>query len=289
MLRAENAERRRAEAELAEHRDHLEEVVADRTSELREEIADRLRAEDALRQRTQELETRNEELDAFAHTVAHDLKNPLTALVGFGELLESRYNTLSVERIRSTLGIIAQNGRKMTNIINELLLLATVRKAGDVDMAPIDMARVVTDAQKRSADLARKYDTNIVAPDVWPAAWGYGPWVEEVWANYISNAIKYGGRPPNIELGATELTETDTICFWVRDNGNGLTPEEQARLFKPFTRLDQVQVKGHGLGLSIVRRIVEKLNGEVCVISEVGQGSTFSFTLPRNSPLSKHN
>ncbi len=68
--------------------------------------------------------------------------------------------------------------------------------------------------------------------------------------------------------------------FWVRDNGDGLTPEDQARLFAPFTRLDQVRVKGHGLGLSIVRRIVEKLGGQVGVESQVGQGSTFSFTLP---------
>jgi signal transduction histidine kinase len=66
----------------------------------------------------------------------------------------------------------------------------------------------------------------------------------------------------------------------VRDNGPGLTPEEQARLFTPFTRLEQVRAKGHGLGLSIVRRIVEKLGGQVGVESEVGQSSTFSFTLP---------
>jgi signal transduction histidine kinase len=70
------------------------------------------------------------------------------------------------------------------------------------------------------------------------------------------------------------------LCFWVRDNGAGLTPEEKARLFTPFTRFDQIRAKGHGLGLSIVRRIVEKLGGEVGIESEVGQGSTFSFTLP---------
>jgi two-component system sensor histidine kinase/response regulator len=100
-----------------------------------------------------------------------------------------------------------------------------------------------------------------------------------VWANYISNAIKYGGRPPHIELGAT-AQDDGMVRFWVRDNGAGLTPEEQTRLFIPFTRLDQVQVKGHGLGLSIVRRIVGKLGGQVGVESQVGQGSVFSFTLP---------
>ncbi len=110
-------------------------------------------------------------------------------------------------------------------------------------------------------------------------ALGYGPWVEEVWANYLSNAIQYGGRPPRVELGATEQAD-GMVRFWVRDNGPGLTPEEQARLFTPFTRLDQVRAKGHGLGLSIVRRIVEKLGGQVGVESEVGRGSVFTFTLP---------
>ncbi|MEA3341114.1 MAG: ATP-binding protein [Chloroflexota bacterium] len=105
----------------------------------------------------------------------------------------------------------------------------------------------------------------------------------EAAANYISNAIKYGGRPgervlPRIELGFDELTKK--VRFWVRDNGPGLTPEEQSRLFTPFTRLDQARAKGHGLGLSIVQRIVEKMDGQTGVESAPGQGSVFFFTLP---------
>jgi two-component system sensor histidine kinase/response regulator len=79
-----------------------------------------------------------------------------------------------------------------------------------------------------------------------------------------------------------------TIRFWVRDNGPGLTPEEQARLFTPFTRLHQESVQGYGLGLSIVQRIVEKLGGQVGVESVIGQGSTFSFTLPIRAQGEKH-
>jgi two-component system sensor histidine kinase/response regulator len=100
-----------------------------------------------------------------------------------------------------------------------------------------------------------------------------------VWTNYLTNAIQYGGRPPRLELGATRQTG-DRLCFWVRDNGAGLAPEEQNLLFSPFTRLDQARARGHGLGLSIVRRIIEKLGGQVGVESQVGQGSLFSFTLP---------
>ncbi|MBC7869758.1 MAG: sensor histidine kinase, partial [Chitinophagaceae bacterium] len=113
----------------------------------------------------------------------------------------------------------------------------------------------------------------------WPLAAGYAPWVEEVWTNYLSNALKYGGKPPSIELGADEQPD-GMVRFWVRDNGNGLTPEEQTRVFTPFTRLNQVKVEGHGLGLSVVQRIVDKLGGQVGLESSVGQGSIFSFTLP---------
>jgi two-component system, sensor histidine kinase and response regulator len=71
------------------------------------------------------------------------------------------------------------------------------------------------------------------------------------------------------------------VRFWVRDNGTGLTPDEQQKIFTPFTRLNQIKIEGHGLGLSVVQRIVQKLGGEVGVESAVGQGSVFSFTLPR--------
>jgi signal transduction histidine kinase len=115
---------------------------------------------------------------------------------------------------------------------------------------------------------------------------GYGPWVEVVWTNYLSNAIKYGGRPPMVELGAQELPSPTnglpTVRFWVHDNGPGLSDNEQARLFTPFERLHQTRAPGHGLGLSIVQRVVTKLGGQVGVESNgvEGQGCIFYFTLP---------
>jgi signal transduction histidine kinase len=160
-----------------------------------------------------------------------------------------------------------------------LLLLASVRKIDEVERDALDMTMIVHEAQERLRDMLAESQAVVTVPDHWPLAFGYGPWVEEVWANYISNAIKYGGVPPRVELGAEMLTD-GRVRFWVRDNGKGLTPEERAQLFTLFTRLDKVRARGHGLGLSIVRRIVEKLSGEVGVESEVGQGSRFSFILP---------
>jgi signal transduction histidine kinase len=166
----------------------------------------------------------------------------------------------------------------MASIIEELLLLAGVRRL-EVEAKPLDMDDIVAEAQERLFDLINEHQAEIISPVAWPTALGYAPWIEEVWVNYLSNAVRYGGQPPRVELGAT--TQTDgTIRFWVRDNGIGLTEKEQSRLFVPFTRLSQIEAKGYGLGLSIVRRIIDKLGGQVGLESELGRGSVFYFTLP---------
>jgi signal transduction histidine kinase len=172
---------------------------------------------------------------------------------------------------------IVAMGQKVGDIIQALLLLATVPRE-EIELRCLDMSLPVGEAQLRLADLVEKHQAEIALPDTWPAALGYEPWIEEVWANYLSNAIKYGGRPPCVVLGATPLAN-GMVRFWVRDNGPGLTPEQQKQLFIPFKRLDCNQAEGHGLGLAIVRRIVEKQGGQVGVESH-GQGCTFYLTLP---------
>jgi two-component system cell cycle sensor histidine kinase/response regulator CckA len=243
------------------------------------DISVQRQTQEALRQYASELEARNEDLDAFAHTVAHNLKAPLNPMIGFATLLEQDYRTLSEDELREYLQVIAQSGHKMSNIVEELLLLAQARSK-DVEITPLPMGRIVAEVESQLAYVIEEYQAEIIISETWPIAQGYGPWIEEVWANYISNGIKYGGQPPRLELGATELPD-GMIRFWVSDNGPGLTLEEQSELFKPFTRLSQVRATGSGLGLSIVRHIVEKLGGQVGVESEVGHGSTFFFTLPR--------
>jgi signal transduction histidine kinase len=199
-------------------------------------------------------------------------------MVGFAEVLEEAYGTMSDEDLCHYLQIIAQNGLKISNIIDEMLLLAGVRQT-EVEIEPLDMASIVAEAQRRLAGMVEEHQPDITMPSEWPAAMGYAPWIEEVWVNYLSNGIKYGGRPPQLTLGAKKLPD-GMILFWIQDNGPGLTPEDQARLFTPFTQLKRIRSNGHGLGLSIVQRIVSKLNGSVGVVSQAGNGSVFTFTLP---------
>jgi PAS domain S-box-containing protein len=243
------------------------------------DITEWMQARESLRQYAAELAARNEELDAFAHTVAHDLKHTLSIIIGLGETLELDHAAMPAKELEEYLGKIAKNGRKMSNIVEELLLLSSVRQMEEIDVAPLDMAEIIAEVRARLADLITGYHAKIVLPGQWPVALGHAPWIEEVWINYISNAVKYGGRPPHLEIGATPQPD-GTVRFWVHDNGSGLTPHEQAQLFAPFTRLGQIRARGYGLGLSIVRRIVEKLGGQVGVESQPGQGCVFSFTLP---------
>jgi two-component system sensor histidine kinase/response regulator len=204
---------------------------------------------------------------------------------------------------------IVQGTRKMDAIIESLLLLGGVRKQ-EVVFEPLDWSPILVEVQYRLSAMIQDSQAEVIILENWPTARGCSPWVEEVWVNYISNAIKHGGQPPRVEVGVTSIAVRSTnreqvsvppeptqaaltspasgeearggrqVHFRVRDNGPGLSSEQQARLFAPFERLGQTQIPGHGLGLSIVLRIVEKPGGEVGVESEVGQGSTFFFTLP---------
>jgi len=244
------------------------------------DITDRKRTEEQLRQFTIDLQTKNAELDAFSYTVAHDLKSPLNPIIGFADVLAKGHRTLPAHQTEEYLTIIARNTRKMANVVDELLLLAHVRQA-EVMVEPVCMATILAESQQRLNYMFKEYQAEINMPSDWPQVIGYGPWVEEVWVNYLSNGLKYGGQPPRLELGATRLAD-GMVRFSVRDNGPGLKPEDQAQLFTPFTQLEQIRAAGHGLGLSIVRRIVEKLGGQVGVESEgvPGQGCLFFFTLP---------
>jgi two-component system, sensor histidine kinase and response regulator len=235
-----------------------------------------------LQVQTAELEKRNLELDAFAHTVAHDLKNPLAVIISLTELLLEKASSNQPLDSQSLgfLEFVNKAGQQAFNTIDALLLLAGVSGKRQVTISSLKMSNIVANViQQRLAHTINQSQAQIDLPHSWPVVQGYEPWVEQIWVNYMSNGIKYGGQPPYLQLGVDPETE-GMRRFWVRDNGQGLTPEQQVQLFTPFTRLHKIRADGHGLGLSIVQQILEKLGGQAGVESVVGEGSLFYFTLP---------
>lgn len=225
------------------------------------------------------LKATNQELDAFARTVAQDLKNPLTLITGQADRLkdELAQGDSFGAACRELLDQIEAGGQRSSRVIDSLLLLAWVRK-GQVEQEVVAMGGIIEQAIENLTPLVNELEADLILPEQWPTVMGYGPWLEEVWTQYISNGLLYGGQPLRLEIGATPQVD-GTIRFWVRDNGPGIAPEAQTKLFTEFTQLDEAEGE-RGLGLSIVRRIIERLGGTVGVESRVGQGSTFYFILP---------
>lgn len=224
-----------------------------------------------------------DELDAFAHTVAHDLKNPIAVLMMRTQLLQAIWPTTDDAAKLKHVAELAVNASRLNNIVDELLVLAGVGRQTVVPR-PVDMAAAVQEAVGRIENLILKAGAQVERPAQWPVALGHPPWVVEIWVNYLSNAVKYGGQPPVVRLGAEVGPDPLRVRFWVEDNGAGLTAGQQGQLFKVFSRVTETRVQGHGLGLSIVRRISEKLAGRAGVTSEVGRGSRFWFELPVATP-----
>ncbi len=238
------------------------------------------KADQAVRQYATELEARNRELDAFGHTVAHDLKAPLLIILGYtGLLLEDERDRLSPSA-DEYLKHIQASASRMSEMINNLLVLANLRKV-DGTMAEVPIGPIVQAAVEHfRSDIEKRGVSIQVMPDL-PAAVAQPTLVEEVFANLINNAIKYIGKDnpaPTVHVRGSR--NGDQVRFEVQDNGLGIAPQDQSKLFDMFSRFHPEEASGMGLGLSIVQRIITRLNGEIGVESTPGQGSTFWFTLP---------
>lgn len=233
-----------------------------------------------LKNEIQENEKLISDLDSFSHTVAHDLKNNLGIIVSATKMIHSGIDELPKEDMLEIIDMINSSATQTIHITKELLTLASVRQE-EIKFSPVDLEHVVSSSLTRLKMMILERRATFMLPEVWPVVIGYEAWLEEVMINYISNAMKYGGIPPEISLGFDQLPD-NRIKFWVKDNGKGLSESDISLLFNKFTRLDTLRAEGHGLGLSIVRRIIEKINGEVGVESEniPGKGSSFYFILP---------
>ena len=224
----------------------------------------------------------HDEVDAFAHTVAHDLRSPLTTLYGHLQMASLQAEKADCPEAVASLAVAFRTAVRLNDIIDDLLLLSDIRREV-VEFQPLDMGATVTEALERIATLLRERNATVQLPEAWPQAIGHAPWVSVLWANLISNAAKYGGPSPVIEVGAQEAPESGYLRCWVRDHGAGIRRPGSDNLFTPEAHIPDRRKDSHGLGLSIVRRAAERMGGRCGGETAEGGGSRFWFDLPQGS------
>lgn len=230
-----------------------------------------------------ELEHRLSDAEIALHSLAHDLKQPLTSIISSTAMLNTYLDRFSREQIIEKLQRISRGGLQMNDWINSILILAQVRGAESSMIEPIDMRQVLDTVLHTMHPVLESHGAQLVfgqGLDELPPVQGNPVWVEHIWANLISNAYKYGGTPPQIAIDAESVD--DSVRFSIRDNGPGIPTDKINLIFEPFTRLNLSGNKqsGTGIGLTTVRLLLQKLGGVVGVESDA-HGSLFWFTLPR--------
>ena len=233
--------------------------------------------------RTQELEAANKELEAFSYSVSHDLRAPLRAIEGFTESLIEDCESGNKENLHDYGRRIKRGVNRMATMIEDLLHMATAVRA-KVNRTEVDIGKLSQEimAKFQSQGPDRKLELTVADQ---MTAFGDPGLLQLVMENLLGNAWKYTGRSDvtRIEVGVRRVDGAKE--FFVRDNGVGFNMAEAAKLFVPFQRLGSaIEFEGTGIGLTTVQRIIQRHGGRIWAESKLGQGATFSFTVPDASP-----
>jgi len=237
-----------------------------------EDVTERKRREQELRQRTEEMEW-------FTYTISHDLRSPLVTVQTFLGYLAQDLENDNHDRVKQDMSYIAGAAERMARLLDELLRLSRLGRLMNPPVV-VTLGELAADALAAVAGRAAARGVEIVVEQGETVLKGDRPRLVEIWQNLLDNAIKFMGEQPHprVEVGVEEHAE-DTV-FYVRDNGQGIDPRHRDKVFNLFERLE-ARGEGTGLGLAMARRIVELYEGRIWVESAgVGQGSCFRFTLP---------
>jgi len=227
----------------------------------------------------QEVEQINNELKQFAYIASHDLQEPLSTIANFNELLEDPNTDWSEEKRRTVRRFIQDATKRMQNLIRDLMVFSRVGR--NVEMAPVDMQVLMQEVVAQLQEAINNTDAEIEFENL-PVITGNEVELNQLFQNLISNAIKFQDKTniPKIQIRYTPLAKHHQ--FQVQDNGIGILPKHQSRIFEVFQRLHTAsEYPGTGIGLSTCKKIVSIHKGEISLESEVGQGSCFTIRLPK--------
>jgi len=213
----------------------------------------------------------NEELNSFIYTISHDLKTPLVSLQGFSSLLIDDYKDKLSGDGKKYLERIQKNSEQIGILLDDLLELSRIGRLKGKDEL-VDISEVISDIAERISSQIEKRGTRLIVNSPMPALWGERIRFRQIFANLIINASKFIGEDnpePIIELGHEKKNGLHT--FYVKDNGIGIDEKYHERIFQIFKRLNDVKTDGTGVGLSIVKKVVEDYSGKIWVDSTLGQ------------------
>lgn len=228
--------------------------------------------------RTRQLESLNEELEAFSYSVSHDLRAPLRAINGFTELLARELGPTSTDKARRYMRLISEGGVKMGDLIENLLMLAKVARQ-EVRRIDLDLAAMAREIAARLRTEQPDREIDLVIPDTLPVR-GDAGLMSVVMENLLSNAWKYTGKTSQARIRLGSAAQADgTPYFFIEDNGAGFDSTRAENLFTPFQRMHTAtEFPGTGVGLATVQRIIHRHGGRIWAKAEVGRGATFAFT-----------
>lgn len=233
------------------------------------------RLEEEVRERTAALEERNEELEAFGYSISHDLRAPLRTMQGFSEALLEDFGDKLDPTGRDFAERIVAGSRRMDELIRDLLAYSRISR-GDLLLVPVPLGPL---AERAVAELGSPLQTRgatVRVAEALPVVLGHAGTLSQVFTNLLGNALKFvpADRSPLLQITTEPRNGMERI--WVEDNGIGIAPEHQERIFRVFERLHSTEeYPGTGIGLAIVRKAVERMGGRVGVESSVGRGSRF--------------
>jgi PAS domain S-box-containing protein len=234
--------------------------------------------EQKVKERTQQLEQVNSELESFTYSVSHDLRAPLRIIDGFADIMLSDFsNKLDDEGIRA-LNIIKNNARRMGQLIDDLLNLSRYSRKEPV-LSLVNMNTLVREVVEEQKMLSGK-PIDIYCESL-PPAWCDRNLLRQVWTNLVSNAIKYSAKREHARIQISAIENENEVVYAIKDNGVGFNMQYAAKLFGVFQRLHkQTEYEGTGVGLALVHKIITRHNGAVWAEAEPDKGAVFYFSLP---------
>ncbi len=230
-------------------------------------------------ERTRQLTTSNQELEAFSYSVAHDLRAPLRTIEGYCTILIEDYTPSLHEEAINLLDTIRRTSRRMDTLIKELLELAKLTR-NDLKCSPLNMKQIATDICKEVLNLhpETNYDLTI---DELPGCYGDNALIIQVWQNLIENAVKFSHKCDKRAIHIGFIQEETENVYYVQDSGVGFDMAYVDKIFAPFQRLHrESEFEGTGIGLAIVKKVIDRHNGKVWAESTIGTGTCVYFSLP---------